>query len=150
MKAFTQGKGKDTEHTNYFKIFNFKNNFSPSSDKREIQGHTVISTSLVEPKNEIPSNASNPTLNVRGACALSLLRSVSLTSNGSVPGPQSGVLARLHTLFPSSEPISPKPVNGKNTVLPATDVPKTSRSLKLRIVSWNMHESLPKVRLWNK
>lgn len=127
MKAFTQGKGKGPEHTNYFKIFDFKNNFFPSSDKHEIQGHTVLSTPLVEPKNEIPSNASNPTLSVRG--------------------PQSGVFARLHTLFPSSDPISPKPVNGKNTVPPTTDVPKRSRSLKLRIVSWNMHESLPKGEL---
>ncbi len=37
---------------------------------------------------------------------------------------------------------------------PAIDVPKRSSSLKLRIVSWNMHESLPKVRfpreLWGR
>lgn len=69
---------------------------------------------------------------------------------------QSNMLARLHSLLPSA--ISTKnamdlptlQATSQSSMIPESSVPKPTqpapRPLKVRIVTWNMHDTLPKVR----
>lgn len=66
------------------------------------------------------------------------------------------MLARLHSFLPSAKftksamDLQTQQATSQSSVIPETSVPKPTqpapRPLKVRIVTWNMHDTLPKVR----